>query len=127
MAISWNSTLQRLQQFHSGAVLGASIKTITGQYSPQSGLALARAIADPKTILGTMEVGTAAQAKELGANYFATKLIFTQLPGPPAALPAFKMLDGHIRCYSLTSPTTGTYDGFGGEPTSHSRRRLLLR
>ena len=47
-------------------------------------------------------------------NYFATKLIFTHLPGPPAALPAFRTSDGHIRCYSLTSSTTGTYDGFGG-------------
>lgn len=108
------STLSGCWQFILGAALGASIKNITGQYSPQSGLALARAMADPKTILGTMEVGTAAQAKALGANYFATKLIFTQLPGPPAALPAFRTSDGHIRCYSLTSPTTGTYDGFGG-------------
>jgi hypothetical protein len=106
------NTAEGCWQYILGAALGASIKTITAQYSPQSGLALARALLSPKSIQGTVEAGMAAQAKEiLGANYYATKLILTQLSAPPSTLTAFRTPDGSIRCYSLATAITGSYEG----------------
>lgn len=101
------SAVRQCWPFIVAAATGTALDIVTGNYSIQQGLELAKAFVNPKTIQGTVEAGLAAQAKEIrNANYYATKLIFTQRPSPGPASESVPVLpcDSRTTARSATLP-----------------------